>query len=421
MVIMILQGVNIGMSMFIVGFAGYAIIVGPDAALNIFSTVPFTQAASFALSVIPLFVLMGQFCFSSGVTAGLFDFARKWGSKMPGSLAVATIIAAAFFSAICGSTIATTATFVTIAYPEMKKHGYNKGLATGAIVSGGTLGVLIPPSTVFIVYGLVAEESIGKLFAAGIVPGILLAVAYCVTVIIICVRHKDYAPYGESYPWRARFRSLLGVLPIAGLFIVVIGGMFKGFFTANEAAAIGAVVGLVFMFAYRKFTFASFKQCIKDGVSTTALIFQVLLGAYVFNYFLTVTGMPQVLAEWVGGLPVNRYVVICVIILIFFVLGCIMDSMAIILLTVPIFLPIVKALGFDPIWYGVLMVLAQNQGLMTPPVGLNVFICAGMLKGEVPMQKIFKGVVPFIVAIFIVIVVCIFFPQLSLWLPGLVA
>ena len=420
MVALILLGVNIGMSMFIVGFVGYAYCVDLDVAFSLFKSVPFTQAASFSLSVIPLFVLMGQFAFRSGITEGRFDFAKKWGNRLPGSLAIATIIAAAFFSAICGSTIATTATFVTVAMPEMRKHGYHEGLATGSIVAGGTLGVLIPPSTVFIVYGLVAEESIGKLFAAGILPGVLLTILYCGTVVIMCKVRPGMAPPSESYSMRARLVSLKGIGPIAILFAAVIGGMFSGLFTANEAAAVGAAIGLAFLRIKRKFTPAAFKQCLLDSASTTAMIFQVILGAYVFNYFLTVTELPQALAEWVGGLPVNRYIVIIVIMFIFLGLGCSMDSLAIILLPVPSFLPIIKALGFDPIWYGVLMVLAQDQGLMTPPVGLNVYIAAGMCK-DIPMQKIFKGTFPFVGAIFICILICIFFPQLSLWLPGRIA
>jgi tripartite ATP-independent transporter DctM subunit len=420
MVILLLLGVNIGMSMFLIGFIGYAYCIDLDVAFQLFMSVPFTQAASFSLSVIPLFVLMGQFAFRSGITTGLFDFAKKWGSKLPGSLAIATIIAAAFFSAICGSTIATTATFVTVALPEMRKAGYDDGLSTGSIVAGGTLGVLIPPSTVFIVYGLVAEESIGKLFASGIIPGILLAICYCAAVVLITKLHKGSTPANQVYSWKERLLSLKGIGPTAVLFIAVIGGMFLGVFTANEAAAIGAAIGLLFLVFNKTFSFRAVAQCLVDSLKTTAMIFQVILGAYVFNYFLTVTELPQFLAEWVGGLPINRYFIVIVIVLIFFVLGCIMDSLAIILLTVPIFLPIIKGLGFDPIWYGVLMVLAQDQGLMTPPVGLNVYIVSGMVR-DIPMQKIFKGTMPFVAAIFFCILLVIFFPQLSLWLPSIIS
>jgi tripartite ATP-independent transporter DctM subunit len=417
MIALILLGVNIGMSMFLVGFIGYALCVDLGAAFAIFRTVPFTQAASFSLSVIPLFVLMGQFGFRSGITSGLFDAARKWFTWVPGSLSIATIVAAAGFSAICGSTLATTATFTTVAMPEMRKHGYDDGLAAGSIVAGGTLGVLIPPSTVFIVYGLVAEQSIGKLFASGIVPGLILALFYCITVVIICKRRPGVAPSHEHFTWRERLISVKGVGPIALLFIAVIGGMFAGVFTANEAAAIGAVIGLAFMVVMRRFNFTALKLCLLESANTTAMIFQVILGAYTFNAFMTVTGLPTMLAEFIGGLPINRYIIVVVIMLIFMVLGCIMDCLAIILLTVPIFLPMIEALGFDPIWYGVLMVLASDQGLMTPPVGMSVYILAGMVK-DVPMQRIFAGTFPFVIAIFMCILVVIFFPQLSLWLPN---
>jgi tripartite ATP-independent transporter DctM subunit len=417
MVALILLGVNIGMSMFLVGFIGYAYCVDVGAAFAIFRTVPFTQAASFSLSVIPLFVLMGQFGFHSGITSGLFDAARKWFTRLPGSLSVATIISAAGFSAICGSTIATTATFTTVALPEMRRHGYDDGLATGSIVAGGTLGVLIPPSTVFIVYGLVAEQSIGKLFASGILPGVILAFLYCVTVVLICKLQKGAAPSRESFTWRERMVSLKGVGPVALLFIAVIGGMFAGVFTANEAAAIGAAIGLIFMIVMRRFSFSALKQCLLESANTTAMIFQVILGAYAFNYFMTATELPMLLAEFVGGLAINRYIIVVFIMVIFMLLGCIMDCLAIILLTAPIFLPVIQTLGFDPIWYGVLMVLASDQGLMTPPVGMSVYIVSGMAK-DIPMPKIFRGTMPFVGAIFLCILIVIFFPQISLWLPS---
>jgi tripartite ATP-independent transporter DctM subunit len=418
MVGLILLGVNIGMSMFLVGFIGYAYCVDFKAAFSLFKTVPFSQAASFSLSVIPLFVLMGQFAFRSGITEGLFDAAAKWLNRLPGSLAVATVAAAAGFSAICGSTIATTATMTTVALPQMRKYGYDDGLSAGCIVAGGTLGVLIPPSTVFIVYGLVAEQSIGRLFASGIVPGLILALFYALTVVLCCKLRPGSAPKSESCTWRERLISVKGIGPVVVLFAAVIGGMFAGVFTANEAAAIGAVIGLAFMVLSRKLSPLSFKQSLTDSASTTAMIFQVLLGAYMFNYFLSVTRLPTMLAEFVGGLPINRYFIVLFIMFIFLMLGCIMDSLPIVLLTVPIFLPIIKALGFDPIWYGVLMVLASDQGLMTPPVGMNVYIVAGMAK-DIPMQKVFSGTLPFVGAIFACIVLVVFFPQLALWLPDM--
>jgi tripartite ATP-independent transporter DctM subunit len=419
MVTLILLGVNIGMAMFAIGFLGFAYVVDVKAAFSLFKTVPFSQAASFSLSVIPLVIVMGKFAFRSGLSDGLFDASRKWFSKMPGSLGIATIAAAAGFSAICGSTVATAATMTTIALPEMRKYGYDPGLATGTIVAGGTLGVLIPPSTVFILYGIVAEQSIGRLFAAGVVPGLLLALLYSLTVLLICKLRPGSAPPAQSFSWGERIRSIRGVGPVVLLFIAVIGGMFTGFFTANEAASIGAVIGLVFMAIRRKLTLRTLFTCLRDSISTTAMIFQVLLGAYVFNYFLSVTRLPTNLAEFVVNLNLNRYIVVLFIMVVFLVLGCIMDSIPIVLLTVPIFLPIIQELGFDPIWYGVLMVLASDQGLMTPPVGMNVYVVAGMAK-DIPMQKIFAGTVPFVAAIFVCIVIAVFFPQLSLWLPTLI-
>jgi tripartite ATP-independent transporter DctM subunit len=286
-------------------------------------------------------------------------------------------------------------------------------------VAGGTLGVLIPPSTVFILYGIVAEQSIGRLFAAGVVPGIVLAFCYILTILTICKVKPGSAPQAKNYSAKERLMALKGIMPVAILFIAVIGGMFAGIFTANEAAAIGAVISLVFMLINHKFSWHNFISSMLDTVSTTAMIFQVILAAYVFNSFLSATMLPTNLARYIVALNLNRYLVIVFIIIIFLVLGCLMDSIPLVLLTVPIFLPIITELGFDPIWYGVLMVLASDQGLMTPPVGMNVYVVAGMVK-DIPMMTIFKGTIPFVVAIFVAMVAVIAFPQLSLWLPNLI-
>lgn len=419
MVVMILFGVNIGMAMFAVGFFGMTQVTSWKAALSMFKMVPFTQSSNYALVVIPLFVLMGQAAYKSGMSNGLFDASQKCLSRMPGSLSLATIAAAAVFSSICGSTVATSATMSTIAMPEMRKYGYSDGLATGCIVAGGTLGVLIPPSTVFILYGIVAEQSIGRLFAAGVVPGVILAFFYMLTVVIICKVRPESAPPSRGFSWKERLVSLKGLGPALILFVVVIGGMFSGTFTANEASAVGAVLGIAFMGVNRKLTRKNLSDCLLETIKTTAMIFQVLLAAYVLNYFLSASMLPTNLAKYIVSLDLNRYLVVAMIMVIFLILGCLMDSLPLVLLTVPIFLPIITQLGFDPIWYGVLMVLASDQGVMTPPVGLNVFVVAGMVK-DVPMSTIFKGTIPFVAAIFICIIIVIAFPELSLWLPNLI-
>lgn len=417
MVILILLGFNIGMTMFAVGFFGLVYISGWKVALSAFKTIPYTQASNYTLVVIPLFILMGQAAYKAGISGGLFEAGEKWLSRLPGGLAIATIAASAGFSAICGSTVATSATMATVAYPEMRKNNYEPGLSTGCIVAGGTLGVLIPPSTVFIVYGISAEASIGRLFAAGVLPGVFLALLYSITTIIICKIRPDSAPAVHSYPWRERLRSLKGLWQMVLLFLAVIGGMFSGLFTANEAAAMGAVLCLVLMALNRKMSWKNLISSLTESVSTTSMIFQIVLGAYVFNNLLATSMLPTNLARWIISMDFNRYVVIVLIIFIFLILGCLMDSLPLVLLTVPIFLPIVTSLGFDPIWYGVLMVLAADQGVMTPPVGLNVYVVSGMIR-DVPMPKIFAGTFPFVIAIFICIVIVIAFPQLALWLPS---
>ena len=416
---LILLGINIGMVMFAVGLFGFGYIVNMNAAIGLFKTIPFAQATSFSVAVIPLFVLMGQFAFKSGMSSGLYDFSRKWFSGLPGPLAVATVAAAAGFSSICGSTTATTATMTSLALPEMKEAKYDNGLACGSIVAGGTLGVLIPPSTIFIMYGIMAEQSIGRLFCAGILPGILLACLYIMTIVIVCKARPGFAPGREHFSWLERLSSLKHLISVGLLFIAVIGGMFSGFFTANEAAAIGAFIALVFIMIYRKMSLKTLLTSLKETVLTSGMIFQVMLGAMVYNSFLTVSNLPINVAKWIISMDMNRYLVIALIFLIFLILGCCIDSIAMVLLTVPIFLPIITELGFSPICYGVMMVLAAEQGLMTPPVGMNVFIVSNMAK-DIPIQKIFKGTLPFVAAIFACIVILIAFPQIALLLPGII-
>jgi tripartite ATP-independent transporter DctM subunit len=418
LIALILFGVNIGVSMAVVGFFGFALIVDIPTAFAMFRTIPFTQSSGYALTVVPLFILMGEFAFASGLSGGLYDAADKWFSKIRGGLAVTSIVACAGFSAICGSTAATAATMGNIALPEMKKAGYGASLATGSLAAGGTLGILIPPSTAFVVYGIATEQSIGRLFAAGIIPGLLLALLYVITVMILCKRNSALAPTSDqAFTWTEKFRSLIGVGPVCVLFLAVIGGMFAGIFTANEAATVGAVIGLVFMAVKKKLTVRSLFTCVLNGIKTTAMIFQIFICAYVFNYFLTVTMLPHSLARFIESLDVSRYVVMAIILLTFLILGCIMDSMAMVLLTIPIFFPIILALDFDPIWFGVVMVMVMEQGLMTPPVGMNVYIIAGVAK-DVPVTEIFKGVMPFVAALFTAVVIIIMFPGLALFLPS---
>lgn len=418
LIVMIVMGFNIGMVMFIVGFFGFAALRNYPVAFSMLRTVPFSQAFTYNFVVIPLFVLMGQLAFKSGVSESLYGAAQRWLGGIKGGLAHATIVACAAFAAICGSSGATAATLGVVAYPEMKRYGYAPALSSGAISAGGTLGVLIPPSTMFIIYGLISEQSIGRLFAAGIIPGIILAACYMASIGIWIKVNPSVAPEKQSYTFKERISSLKGCIGFLILFLAVFVSIFTGFASATEAAAVGAFVSLIIMIINRRFTWKVFYECLLETLNTTAMMLFIILGAMVFGYFLAATQLPQVLQDFVGGLNVNKYIIVLVIFIIYLFMGCIMDSVAMILITVPIFMPIMESLGFSPIWFGVFCVLVQQIGMITPPVGLNVFITAGVLK-EVNLQTIFKGCVPFVIGACVCVFFVVVFPTLATWLPGI--
>lgn len=419
LLILLVAGMNIGAAMMAVGFFGVWYFRGFTPAMTVFATVPFTQATTYSFAVIPLFVLMGQFAFMSGISSDLFDFANKWLGSLKGGLAMATVAACAAFSAICGSTAATAATMGVVALPEMRKYGYDDGLACGSIAAGGTLGILIPPSTGFIIYGIVAGQSIGSLFAAGVMPGILLAICYIISIAITVHIKPDIAPKSEKFSWKEKIIAIKGGLGMIILFAIVIGGMFTGFLSANEASCVGAFVGLLFMAFKRQLTWKNFIACLRDTLKTTGMVLFILIGAYVFGQFLAFSRLPMTLADWITGLGVNRYVVLICVIIMYVILGCFMDSLAMVMLTVPIFQPIMESLEFDMIWYGVVMIMVMECGLITPPVGMNVYIVSGVAK-DVPLMKIFKGVAPMVGGMVVAIVIICIFPQIALWLPGIV-
>ncbi len=416
LLVLLIMGMNIGICMMAVGFFGYMLVTNMNAAFVLFKNIPFTQATNYSFTVIPLFVLMGNLAFYSGMSSDLYYVMHRIFGRARGGLAYATVAACALFSAICGSTAATAATMGVVALPEMRKYDYDDGLSCGSIAAGGTLGILIPPSTGFIIYGIVSGESIGALFAAGIVPGIVLALCYIASIFVVVHIKPDKAPKGtdhEKHP-----EAIIGALAMVMLFAVAIGGIFIGWFTANEAAAIGATLALIYLIARGRFKWKDFFHCLMDTLKTSGMIFLILIGAYVFGAFLTISGLPTFLAEFVSGLSVSKYIVLAVIIIIYAIMGCFMDSLAMVMLTVPIFLPIMTELGFNSIWYGVLMIMVMEMGLITPPVGMNVYIVAGVAK-DVPLQKIFGGVAPMVVGMFVAIIILVIFPQLATWLPGL--
>lgn len=418
MIFLMFIGMNISLAMLFVGFIGYAYIVNIPAAIGILSSTPLGQATKYSFTVIPLFMVMGNAAFASGLSQGLFNASTNWLSRVPGSLACASIAASAGFGAICGSTAATAATIGTIAIPEMRNNGYSDRLAVGTVAASGGLGILIPPSTTFIVYGICTELSIGQLFAAGVLPGITLALLLMITVWILLKIDPSAGPKGFKCSWKDRFHSLKGLIGVVFLFAAVLGGMFAGIFTVNEAAAFGAFLGLMMMVIRGKMNLKNFSFVMKDSVKTSSMIFLLLIGATVFGNFLAISQMPMKLASYITSLDVSRYIVLAIIVLIYAFLGCIMDALPMILLTVPIFYPIIRSLEFDGIWFGVIIVLVVNLGIITPPVGLNCYVIKGIAK-DVPLTTIFMGALPFCFAILVGIVLCTAFPQIVLWLPSL--
>lgn len=418
LVIMLFLGVPIGPAMAVVGFAGFAYMNGFKGALGVLSAAPFSTFSSYALSVIPLFVIMGIFAFKAGISRDLYVAAYKWLARLPGGLAVATIGGCAGFSAVCGSSVATSATLTVVALPEMKKFKYDSSLATGSLAAGGTLGILIPPSICFVVYGVIAEVSIGRLFVAGILPGILETLVYMATIYILCRNNPLLGPPGPGTSWKDKFSSLPGILPALLLFVLVIGGIYGGIFTPNEAAGVGAFGALLLVVIKRKFTLGNLTESLLSAGQTTAMLMFIVLGGMIFGYFLTVTRIPQEVAAWAGGLPANRYIILSVILLLFLFLGCIMDNLTMIILVIPVIFPVITTLGFDGVWFGVVMVIMSEMGLITPPVGLNVFVLSGMAS-DVPMFTVFKGIMPFLIADFVLVVILVAFPEISLLLPNL--
>ncbi|MDR1320594.1 MAG: TRAP transporter large permease [Gracilibacteraceae bacterium] len=416
MVVLILLRLPIAVAMGLVGVAGFTYLSGWDAMLGLMKTVPYTTAKDYSLSVIPLFVLMGNFALTAGLSKDLYRLGDKLLGHLPGGLAMATIVACAGFGAICGSAPATAATMGIVSIPEMRKYNYAPSLACGCVAAGGCLGLLIPPSVGFIIYGILVGESIGKLFMAGLGAGILLMILYCLVVLFIAVRNPELAPRGEKATFRERLQALKGVWGVLLLFVLVIGGMMGGFFTATEGAAVGACGALLFSLFHRTMTREAFVKALLETGRTTAMIFAIFIGAYILGYFLTVTQMPASLAALITGANIHRYVVIIGIFFVYVFLGCIMDSLAMVLITVPIFYPSVMALGFDPIWFGVFIVLVINQGLLTPPVGMNAFVIKGIAK-DVPLSTVFRGILPFWVAIFVAVILVLLFPEIVLFLP----
>ena len=417
LIILLFSGLQVGLVMGLLGFLGMAYLNSTNAALGVLSTSPFSTVASYNLSIVPLFLLMGAFAFHSGLSQDLYWACYKWLGRLPGGLAMATVFACAGFAAISGSSVATAATMGTVALPEMKRFKYDSKLATGAVAAGGTIGILIPPSVILVIYGILTDQSIGKLFLAGFIPGVLEAIFYVVTIYILCKRNPLLGPPGGESSWGEKFIGLKNTWGVLALFLLVIGGIYFGIFSPTEAAGIGAMGALLFALGRRKLNWQNFTSSVMEAGKTTAMAFLILIGAFILGYFLAVSRLPFTLAEFAAGLEVNRYIILGVMLLIYLVLGCFMAAMAMIILTVPIFFPVVVALGFDPIWFGIIIVRVVEMAAITPPVGINVYIVSGVAK-DVPLQDIFRGIFPFLIADLFHIALLISVPQIALFLPG---
>ncbi|MFH1487610.1 MAG: TRAP transporter large permease [Pseudomonadota bacterium] len=417
LLIILFSRIPIGFGMALVGFLGFACLNGWVPALGLLKQVPFEMFAQYNLTVVPLFILMGAFAMTAGLSEDLYRLVNKWLGHLRGGLAMATVGACAFFAAISGSSVATAATMATVALPEMKKYRYDSALATGTIAAGGSLGILIPPSVILILYGIIAEQSIGKLFLAGFFPGILEAVFYMFTIALLVKINPRLGPRGDKTSFRDKAAALFKVWEVLLLFVCVIGGIYLGIFTPTEAAGVGAFGAFFFALIRKRLTWRNFSHSLVDTTKNTGMIFIILMGAMILGYFLAITRLPFEMAGFVAELPVNRYVILVLVLLVLAMLGCVMDSMAIVLLTVPIFFPVIVHLDFDPIWFGILVVRVTEMGLITPPVGLNIYIIKGI--SNVPMGTIFRGVVPFIIADILHIALLMVFPQISLYLPSM--
>jgi tripartite ATP-independent transporter DctM subunit len=418
LLLLFLLRMPVAFAMAFVGLIGFAYLTSPGPALSLLAQDIWEQFSSYPLSVIPMFILMGTFAFASGISQRLYRTTYTWVGQLTGGLTIATVLACAGFAAICGSTAATAATMGKIALPEMKKYKYDDTLATGTVAAAGTLGILIPPSTVLIVYGILVEESIGKLFIAGVLPGILLSLAFA-TVALLCFRNPKLGPSGAPTSWWEKLRATTGIIEAIILFFLAIGGLFLGWFSPTQAGAIGAGGALIIGLARRKLNWHTFFEAGKEGLRTSCMVIFIITGAVVFGHFMAVSTIPFVLADWIGQLPIHPMAVMAVLIFIYFIGGFFMDSMALVVVTIPIFFPIVMKLGFDPIWFGVIIVLVAEMGVITPPVGVNVFVIKGIAP-DVPLFVIFRGILPFLAALIIVTVIILFVPQIATFLPSLV-
>lgn len=409
--------------MAMIGYAGFSLMISPEGGLNLLSRNIYDVFSSYGLTTIPLFILMGQLAFNSGIGRSLYDTAYKYFGSTRGGLAMATISACTAFGAVCGSSPATAATMSTVGLPEMRRYNYSDALASGSVASGGGLGMIMPPSVVMIVYGVLTEQSIGALFVAGVFPALLITLLFILAIYIWCRCDSCQGPPGEKFTWKEKIVSLTGAGDTVAVFILVMGGLFLGLFTPTEAAAVGVFGVLAVSLIRKRLTWKGFAASLEETLRTSCMVMMLIAGAVIFGKFLAVTRIPFNIASWVGGLDLPPFMIMAAVVAVYFIGGCVMDALALVMLTIPIFYPVVTDLGYDPIWFGVIIVLVTQIGVITPPVGINVYVVfgvsQGVISGGIPLESIFKGIFPFLLAIIAGIIILTIFPEIVLYLPNL--
>lgn len=418
LIVLFLLRMPVGFALAFVGLIGFSLLVSTEAGFGVLARDVFHIFSSYSLTVIPMFVLMGSIASASGMSKRLYDASYSLLGRLRGGLAIATVAACAGFAAICGSTNATAAAMGKVALPEMKRYNYADSLATGSVAAAGSLGILIPPSTIFIIYGIMTEQSIGKLFMAGILPGLILASLFILVIILLCRHNPKLAPLGVATSLKEKMSGLTGVIETLGLFALVIAGLFLGWFSPTQAGGAGAAGALLIGLATRQLTWQGFLSAIKDALRITCMVMIIVTGATIFGHFMAVAKIPLILADWVITLPLPSMAIMGVIVLIYLLGGCFMDALALITLTIPILYPVVLAMGFDPIWFGVIIVLVTEMGVITPPVGVNVYVIKGISQ-DVSLETIFKGIVPFLGALLVTVGILMGLPQIATFLPSL--
>ncbi len=419
LVFLLFLGMPIAFVMMFVGFLGISYLASIHAALPVVAKTIYETASHYPYTIIPLFILMGGFAGSAGITRELYETFDKWFRKLPGGLGIATIAACAFFAALSGSSVAASAAMGTIAIPEMRRFRYAPKLAVGVVAAGGTLSFLIPPSLGFVVYGMLTEQSIGKLLISGIFPGVLLSLAF-ITIVIVQVKvDPGLAPATlGDVSLKEKILAFSGIWETLLVFFIVMGGIYLGFINPTEAGAIGATALFVIILLKRRLTLKNLSSSLLEAARISVLVLFLVAGANVFSYFLALSTIPMAVSSWMAGLQVSRYLILAIIILIYLILGCFLDAISMMVLTMPVIFPVIRTLGFDPIWFGVICVIMMEAGLITPPVGLNVYTLAGVVK-DVPMQTIFRGAVPFLISMIVIVVLITIFPKIALFLPGM--